>query len=609
MASNFPYWKLTLPPFAEMFENLRTGKPVCSLGEKPGEWIVNTTYPAGHRKVDGISNHFTEEVRIDASFSGGNTPRETYHEMLAKLDSNGGLAAFHKYTPEHKREKIYAAGRECNTFNPTFAKWIYERLGGKEPCILDLSAGWGDRAIAAAAMGAKLYHGCDPNPYLSDSYRDLTAELKKHSATEVILAIEPAEEFTPPLTAVKRLYDVCVLSPPFYTLESYVDPSLPESSTQSIERYGTYKEWWEKFLLEYYRKAYDCLREGGWLVVYITDVYAPGQEGDEKPAPGKSGKGRNKSGKTKFPLLEDTRAILHGLGALCAEKHGLCVKSTSSFSGRGAPKVRWAEAWYKPVSFRRVPRNSLVPPHWCMVEPRQDAGHCAPVEQGTVKNTYIVREDKVVGCGVVAILYATLEPELVHNTAVVKASPNDPFLVKIVSAHHTVNRLPDLADRSPSLKHLKVITHGPALDSLLLSKVKAMGAKVEVLDKEAWQRFEIPAEQKTTTLLYQSPDDVEDQNPVAFCQNWAAYFKQTRLKPTRVWLYCATKCAMTNARRNWDKLGIPTLIMPATGYDKEAGPKMGDDGTLGEGEPADLWEMFRIAAQPGDVLIWEGRAV
>ena len=602
MSSNFPYWKLTLPPFSEMFKNLRESDPVCSLGEKPGEWVINTSYPAGHRKVDGISNHFTEEVRIDASFSGGSTPRETYHEMLARLDSNGGLAAFHRYTAEHKREKIYAAGRECNTFNPTFAKWIYSRLGGKEPCILDLSAGWGDRAIAAAAMGAKLYHGCDPNPYLSGSYQELTEELKKHSTTEVILAIEPAEDFVPPLAATKSSYDVCVLSPPFYTLESYVDPSLPESATQSIERYGTYKEWRESFLLAYYRKAYECLREGGWLVVYITDVYAPGQEGDEESGKNKAPRKKKGPSKTKFPLLEDTRVILQGLGALCAEKHGLCVKSTSSFSGRGAPKVRWAEAWFKPARFSKVPPNTHIPPHWRMVDVPEQL--CAPVDQGAVKNTYIVRKDKVASRGVVAVLSSTLAPKLPSSAAVV-ASPNDPFLVKIVSAHYACS----LLEEGPqTLERVKVVTHGPALDSLHLSQARAMGAKVEVLDKGAWQKFEVPEEQRATTLLYRAPDlcDSSGQGSAEFCKDWTAYFKQTRLKPSRVWLYCATKHAVISARRNWGALGVRSLIMPATGFNEEAGPKMGDEDTLGEGGPADLWEMFRIAAHPGDVLIWEG---
>lgn len=580
MASNFPLWKKTLPPFEEMFRSLQDDRATCSLGENAGDWIVERKYPADHRKADGISNHFTEEVRIDASFSDEDVPRQVFQTLVQRHTAKGTLPTFLRYSPEHQRELVYSGGRECNIFNPAFAKWIYLRLGGRTPRVLDLSAGWGDRAIAAAAAGAEVYHGCDPNPFLGECYRALTAELAKLSPTAVELKIEAGEDYQPPLPE----YDVCILSPPFYTLERYVDPDLPESTTQSTERYANYAEWKEGFLRPYYAKAFNHLRDGGWLVVYITDVYAHGQEGD----------GGAGSKKTKFPLLGDTQGIMKELGAVRVERHGLRVKSTSSFSysGKsGAPKIRWADVWFRPSTFKVTPMDSKFG-SWFTSE---DKNHMKPfqIQKGGQPGSFIIREDRLPFSSATRNTTGVPASSIVRQFSInITDCAKGESMSKISATYAWVHE---------GKVKCQVRTFGAASTSLAVSKARAFGALISThVDAQAC-RMQIT---EKTTLAYNAL--VVPTSPNAQLVERLKQLVGTSHLPKekgRVWLFCWTMAAAHAHQLNWGALGYKVLIMPAAGV---RGASVPDESWLGEGVPGDLWEMFQLAARPHDILYWEG---
>lgn len=329
MSKRFPFWSGILPPPEDMFRTLESTKGIVSIHDDEdgvSSQIMKRRYPEDHRVVDGLANHFTEPPRIQASFNGGKTPHEV-HMHLSETDR-----AYPTMSEETRRECVYMWGRECNLFNPTYAKWIYQTLGGYRPRVLDLSAGWGDRAIAAAAAGAELYHACDPNPLLESGYTALTDMLKKVAPkTQVSLTIAPAEEYEIP----RSEYDIALMSCPFFTLEVYVDERRPEADSQSTVRYPDYPSWRNGFLGPYLAKAYNALRPGGWLVLYISNVRVA-------DAPHKSKQRRLTK---EIPLGDDAEAFLLRAGALPGHKFGLLVDAKAAKRGGN---VRWATAWFKP---------------------------------------------------------------------------------------------------------------------------------------------------------------------------------------------------------------------------------------------------------------------
>lgn len=321
MAVDFPYWKLTLPSFRAMFQTLASEAPVVThRAGRNYEWVLARRYPDDHRRVDGISNHFTEEERVAASFGDQPTPAENHRAYVRSLAPKD-LAKYLEASPEAKRELVYGLGRECNTFNPALAKLICEKLGGYRPVVIDPSAGWGDRAIAAAAAGAKAYLGCDPNPFLRPKYEALARALAAEApGTEVRIATSAGEDHD---FAAGGAH-LAVTSPPYFTLERYVLPELLESNSQSIERYPLFDDWVAGFLRPYYANAYQGLCGGGWLVIYITDVRLPGGEA--------------------CPLAKESWAILRELGALEGPVFNLVVASDSPAAAAADRRVAAAAA-------------------------------------------------------------------------------------------------------------------------------------------------------------------------------------------------------------------------------------------------------------------------
>ena len=267
--SGFPFWHHSLPPFPDMFRELVnekfTGGPAAGCAR-----VLTRTYPGDHRRVDGISNHFTEGERIKGRMAGFPSPLDTWATLSA--ESLAGMSA------EEKREAVYSCTRECNAFNPALAALLYRSYGATGGNVLDLSAGWGDRAIAAGAVGARSYFGFDPNAALMPCYARLADAVNEQQRvlgmpeTHYTFTCDPAEaDAFPSGTA-----NVALLSPPFFDLEVYAEPGTPAAKGQSIEGRDSYAVWREEFLVPYLKRAATALMPGGALAVYVEDVRRPG---------------------------------------------------------------------------------------------------------------------------------------------------------------------------------------------------------------------------------------------------------------------------------------------------------------------------------------------
>ena len=330
-ADSFPYWSKSLPPAKEMFADLKEALfTVTPTGEGP---ILTRTYPDDYRRTDAISNHYTEEARLECRSGRTKTPREAWEEMAPRYAHPGGGAAVYRTL----REKVYSATRECNIFNPAFVSWVLGETVGSGAKVLDPSSGWGDRLIGALAAGAKCYHGYDPNPRLQAGYKKIVEELGRKRHKDFRVTEAPFEEADASLRAGG--YDIAFTSPPYYAYEEYVAPGGEGEAAQSIGRYPDYESWAAKMYRPYLANAYRAVRPGGWVVLYIEDIRLGGES---------------------YPLRRLTEEIMEELGAKPATRFGLQVTpspSAASVAGGGrrgqrpkqqkAPRVRWALSWLK----------------------------------------------------------------------------------------------------------------------------------------------------------------------------------------------------------------------------------------------------------------------
>ena len=124
-----------------------------------------------------------------------------------------------------------------NEFPPYIARDFYKSFSARR--ILDPCAGWGGRMIGAASVGS-FYHGFEPAKKTFLGLLKLGDFLKKFNTGFDFkienICFEDAK--------IKENYDFALTSPPYYDTEIY-----SEEKTQSCNRYGSFKEWCEKFYI------------------------------------------------------------------------------------------------------------------------------------------------------------------------------------------------------------------------------------------------------------------------------------------------------------------------------------------------------------------------
>lgn len=216
---------------------------------------------------DRLSSLFTDDIRARCIRAGKKrTALEEWNDethlqnIYDDMTSSGA-----NFTIRNIRQAHEWVSSKCSNFPINVAMEVYSFFGAKR--ILDTSAGWGDRAIAAAAWKEKsglpvTYTGIDPNPSLKERYSIIFSTTKCDNFTFIN---EPAED----VFLGDRSYDLIFTSPPYYLLERYAFGD--ESSTQSTERYGSVIEWARSFFLESFQKAWRSLETWGNMVIVIED--------------------------------------------------------------------------------------------------------------------------------------------------------------------------------------------------------------------------------------------------------------------------------------------------------------------------------------------------
>ena len=136
-----------------------------------------------------------------------------------------------------------------NQFRPSEAKRLYcifkPKLG-----ILDFSAGWGGRCLAAMACEIP-YTGIDANTNLKSSYEKMIEFCKPIAPTKMIYKPSETVDFS------KIQYDLVFTSPPYFMLEEY----------EKMPQYGSKDGFIEKFFRPVVQSAWKHLHTGGYMAL------------------------------------------------------------------------------------------------------------------------------------------------------------------------------------------------------------------------------------------------------------------------------------------------------------------------------------------------------
>lgn len=245
-----------------------------------GKYCLLKTDKTSYEMFDWMTDFFTEEARMRARRSDApESPMEYWNKNRNALIAEFG-EDFHAM-----REAIYKRTKECTQFKVSLAFTViaYTVLFGEKmvdtplsECWaqpvenrvrwLDMSAGWGDRLIAALALGDRLeyYHAFDPNLNLRAGHSAIIDKYADDSLRERV-KIEYTSFEDANLHGAR--YNLAFSSPPFFNLEIY-----DNGAGQSVVKYPKFLQWQREFLYRSLAKMWSALEPEGTMVIHLSDI-------------------------------------------------------------------------------------------------------------------------------------------------------------------------------------------------------------------------------------------------------------------------------------------------------------------------------------------------
>lgn len=223
-------------------------------------YILLEDNPEDNKELNYLTDYFTLEERIKASFINNKSPIEYFKENKKEIIKNLNLKSineivniddwfkFDKYMFDHVRFtnnfRISVILKILDVFKPT--KW------------LDISSGWGDRLISAILSPTiKKYYSTDPNLDLHKHYDDIREKFNVSKKDYKIKKIGFEK-----LKIKDYDYDFIFSSPPFFKTEKYSD--YPDDS---LVNFDSEKDWYENFLLFSIIKALKHLKVNCYFIL------------------------------------------------------------------------------------------------------------------------------------------------------------------------------------------------------------------------------------------------------------------------------------------------------------------------------------------------------
>ena len=159
-----------------------------------------------------------------------------------------------------------------NTMRPAAAALMYKKYNSKS--VLDFTAGWGARLIAAAALDID-YTGIDANRALKPGYDKIIEAIKPYTKSKLKMIYKEAEKVN-----FKKLpkYDFVFTSPPYEYLEVYEHMTNYEgtekfkqpSSSNKIKKDGA-MGFYNDFMIPTLKNAYKYLPKNKHICLNIPD--------------------------------------------------------------------------------------------------------------------------------------------------------------------------------------------------------------------------------------------------------------------------------------------------------------------------------------------------
>ena len=197
---------------------------------------------------------------------------ERYMDQKENLTSFNLRESFYKLNsalPEKYRNM------ECNFFKATLAASVYGLFLRNKPHkrVLDISAGWGDRLLAALSANLETYLAYDPNTALQSGYKEMIDEFIPDDAEKEHYQVISAPFETAETNLRGKTFDLIFTSPPYFDLEVFTT-----EGEQSIISHSTFDKWMVHFLFQSLYLAWDTLAADGNMVIHIDDF----SKGDKK---------------------------------------------------------------------------------------------------------------------------------------------------------------------------------------------------------------------------------------------------------------------------------------------------------------------------------------
>lgn len=138
-------------------------------------------------------------------------------------------------------------------FKPSNAKYIYEKY--KPTSILDPTAGWGGRLLAAGLLNIK-YTGFDTNTDLKRGYDKMIDDINLKNVN-MIYENSLSYDFS------KLDYDFVLTSPPYYNLELY----------KHMKPFENKEYFFDEFLIPLMNKCFDNMNNNGKMCFNFPNDY------------------------------------------------------------------------------------------------------------------------------------------------------------------------------------------------------------------------------------------------------------------------------------------------------------------------------------------------
>jgi hypothetical protein len=264
--TNYPYRNHTQKQAVDNFKKLKAAKDISSKS-LTGNITVN---------------YGTEALRVKTKYR-GKSNLERWNNPKARKKMIQFAKKLQQYDIINKninpgptislQRAISMQWGTINTMRPAAALNIYKKYKAK--CVLDFTAGWGARMVAAAALDIN-YIGIDSNKKLKPGYQKIQKAIKPYTKSKIKMIFKEAEKVD--FSKLPR-YDLVFTSPPYEYLEVYEGMTnyegtekIKQPTSANLINKETAPEFYTKFMIPTLKEAYKYLPKGKFICLNIPDM-------------------------------------------------------------------------------------------------------------------------------------------------------------------------------------------------------------------------------------------------------------------------------------------------------------------------------------------------